>query len=100
MNFKIIGYIDLAIVCCILIWCIVLCLKNRFFLLGREKEKNYKEIRQPRVYSYIGIIGLILFISFFVFCIWNIKDYEEKKYLEEIIVLQFWFVLILTSVFR
>lgn len=99
MNYKIIGYIDLAVLCCIFIWCIVLCLKNRSFLLGREKEKNYKEIRQPRVYSYIGLVSLILFLFFFAFSIWNIKDFEEERYFEEIIVLQFWFVLIFTSVY-
>lgn len=99
MNFKIIGYIDLVIICCIFLWCAVICLKNRRFLIGREKEKNDKEIRQPKAYSYIGIICSILFLVLFAFCIWNIKDFEREKYLEEIVVLQFWFVLILIGVY-
>ena len=92
MNIKILGYVELAIVGCIFIWCVILCLKNLKYILGKNEDNKEKIIRQPKWYFY-GAAFVICVISFgFAYCIYDIRNYDVDKYFETIILAQTFFL--------
>lgn len=75
------GYINLAFLGVIFIVCIVLCLKNRRYILGRE-DNVQNEIRQPKLYVNIEILCMVGIYAIFCICLAFAAPYDW----EEIIV--------------
>ena len=96
---KAICYIELLIISCLLTACIITIIKNIRYILGKEKLKKYKEIRQPKGYLYGGLFAIIILFILNVLCVLSILSYDLERAKETVYASLFIFVCFLGAVY-
>ena len=98
VGIKLIGYIELCLVCCILVGCALLGVKKRRFLFGKEKCDG--KITMNKTVAKITVFTTIAIFLFVIWCLLSIsRENELERYKENLILAQFLLLFFLGSVF-
>lgn len=98
MNIKIIGYIELGVICSILVGSILFGIKKRSYLFG--KEENNAKITQNKAYAKLLIPTTVAIAIFAFWCLLDISGYKDlDRYKENLIFAQFFLLVFIVSAY-